>query len=85
MMYLFGGKEKEDKFLILANVRLRERVGAMSRISSIIEGLNVPVISMFSLPHRRSEGNRLYIRLHTKKLDKVKKALTEAGYKLDEE
>jgi acetoin utilization protein AcuB len=84
MMHLFGGKEKGDDFVVLANVRLRERVGAMSRISSIIEGLDVPVISMFSLPHRRSEGNRLYIRVHTGKLDEVKAALAEAGYNLDE-
>lgn len=84
VMHLFGGKEKGDKFVVLANVRLRERVGAMSRISSVIEGLNVPVIAMFSLPHRRSEGNRLYIRVHTDNVAKVKAALSEAGYKLDE-
>ncbi len=84
VMHLFGGKEKGDKFVVLANVRLRERVGAMSRISSIIEGLNVPVLSIFSLPHRRSEGNRLYIRVNTIKMDQVKKALSEAGYKLED-
>lgn len=84
VMHLFGGKEKGDKFVVLVNVRLRERIGAMSRIASIVEGLNVPVLSIFSLPHRRSEGNRLYIRVNTDKLAKVKKALSEAGYKLEE-
>lgn len=84
MMHLFGGEEEGDSFVVLANVRLRERVGAMSRIASIIEGLNVPVIAVFSLPHRRSEGNRLYIRVHAKDLEQVKNALGEAGYKLDD-
>lgn len=84
VMHLFGGKEEGDEFVALVNVRLRERVGAMSRIASIIEGLNVPVLSMFSLPHRRSEGNRLYIRVNTDKMDQVKNALSEAGYKLED-
>ena len=84
MMHLFGGKEDGDGFLVLANVRLRERIGAMSRIASIIEELNVPVLAMFSLPHRRAEGNRLYVRVQAQKMDEVKKALTEAGYKLED-
>ncbi len=83
VMHLFGAKEK-DSFVVLQNVRLKERIGAMSRIASIVEGLNVPVLAMFSLPHRRSEGNRLYIRVHTKDVAPVAKALAEAGYKLED-
>lgn len=83
VMHLFGAKQ-EDAFVVLANVRLRERIGAMSRIASIVEGQNVPVLALFSLPHRRQEGNRLYIRVPAKDLEKARKALGGAGYKLDD-
>jgi acetoin utilization protein AcuB len=84
VMHLFGDKDT-DSFVVLVNVRLKERVGAMSRIASVVEGQNVPVLGMFSLPHRRSQGNRLYIRLHTTDPAPVAKALAEAGYRLEED
>lgn len=77
---LFG--TEGDTMISLENVRLRERVGAMSRISSIIEGLDMPVVSIFSLPHRRSTGNRLFIRVGSQDASKVVEALKEAGYKI---
>jgi acetoin utilization protein AcuB len=83
VMHLFGDKDT-DSFVVLVNVRLKERVGAMSRIASVVEGQNVPVLGMFSLPHRRTQGNRLYMRLHTSDPSKVVQALTEAGYKVEE-
>jgi acetoin utilization protein AcuB len=83
VMHIFGDKDT-DSFVVLANVRLKERVGAVSRIASVAEGQNVPVLGMFSLPHRRTQGNRLYMRLHTSDPSKVVQALTEAGYKVEE-
>ena len=82
-MALFGSGEADSKLLVLKNVRLRERVGAMSRIASIIEALNVPVLSIFSLPHRQTPGNRLYIRLAAADTAPVVEALEEAGYILE--
>ncbi len=74
-----------DSILSLEKVHLRERVGAMSRIASIVEGLNLPVLGIFSLPHRRSAGNRLFIRVGSKDAAKAAAALTEAGYKVAED
>lgn len=76
------GYGEGDAILILENIKLKERVGAMSRIAGIIEGLNVPVLALFSLPHRRQTGHRLYLRVHTDKPQAVAEALTQAGYKL---
>ena len=79
-MGLLGSKDK-DEVITLENIELTQRVGAMSRIASIIEGLNVPVLAMFSLPHRRKPGfHRLYIRVHTTKTDKVIQELQANGY-----
>jgi hypothetical protein len=54
----------------------------MSRIASVVESLDVPILSMFSLPQRRSPGNRLYIRVCSKKTGPIVKALEKAGYKI---
>jgi len=83
VIHLFG-EQDQDRFVVLEDVRLRERVGAMSRIASVVEGLNVPVLGIFTLPHRRKEGNRLYIRVSTDDTAKVAQALQEAGYKLEQ-
>jgi len=75
------GTKDEDSMIVLENIDLTQRVGAMSRISSIIEGRGVPVLSMFSLPHRRKPGfHRLYIRVHTKDTAPVVKELAGQGY-----
>lgn len=79
---LLGYGEPDEHIIALENVHLKERVGAMSRISGIIEQLNVPVMAMFSLPQRRNPGRRLYVRVVTNDLGKVAKALTDNGYKI---
>ncbi len=77
---LLGTKEK-DTMLTLENIDLTQRVGAMSRIASIIEGHGVPVMAMFSLPHRRKPGfHRLYIRVHTKEIGNIIKDLQAHSY-----
>ncbi len=76
------GKGKDDRIITLRNVRLTERIGAMSRIASIIEGLKVPVLAMFSMPMRRKPGNRLFIRVQTSDTAPIEKALEEKGYKV---
>ncbi len=79
---LLGHGEEDEQVISLENVRLMERVGAMSRIAGIIEQLNVPVLGIFSLPQRRHAGRRLFIRVVTKDKAGVEKALVDNGYKL---
>ena len=76
------GKGKDDRIITLRNVRLTERIGAMSRIASIIEGLKVPVLAMFSMPMRRKPGNRLFIRVQASDTAPIERALEEKGYKV---
>jgi acetoin utilization protein AcuB len=76
------GDPATDSIVVLENVRLRERIGAMSRIASIIEGMDVPVLGMFSLPHRTKPGNRLHIRVHTKDTAPILAKLEEEGYRI---
>jgi acetoin utilization protein AcuB len=76
------GDPKTETIISLENIRLRETVGAMSRIASIIEGMDIPVLAMFSMPHRRSEGNRLIIRAAVKDASALEERLRAEGYKL---
>jgi acetoin utilization protein AcuB len=76
------GYGEGDHIIVLENIHLKERIGAMSRVSGIIEQLNIPVLAVFSLPQRRHPGRRLYIRVHTDKPQVVTDALAQAGYKL---
>lgn len=77
---IFGAGK--DSIISLENVHLRERVGAMSRIAAALETEGLPVLGIFSLPHRRSAGNRLFIRLGSKDVAKAQAALKAAGYKV---
>lgn len=72
----------KDRIITLRNVRLTERIGAMSRIASIIEAHKVPVLAMFSMPMRRKPGSRLFIRVQTSDTTAIEKALEEKGYKV---
>ncbi|MBI5524127.1 MAG: CBS domain-containing protein [Desulfarculus sp.] len=75
------GTKDQDSMITLENIDLSQRVGAMSRIASIIEGRGVPLLAMFSLPHRRSPGfHRLYIRVHTKDTAPLIQDLQAHGY-----
>jgi acetoin utilization protein AcuB len=76
------GYGQGDHIIVLENVHLDERVGAMSRISGTVEQLGVPILALFSLPQRRQPGSRLYLRVHSDKPQAVKDALVQAGYKL---
>ncbi|MCB2189424.1 MAG: CBS and ACT domain-containing protein [Deltaproteobacteria bacterium] len=80
---LFGTRET-DTLIELENVRLRENIGAMSQMAKLAEELNVPVVGIFSLPHRRRPGNRVYMRVQTKEPGPVVAALKEAGFQVAE-
>lgn len=76
------GSLEENTIIVLENIDLEKRVGALSRITGIIEGLGVPVLAAFSLPHRDSPGHRLHLRLKTKNIDPVIKELQKNEYKI---
>lgn len=79
---LFGDPRRES-FIELENLQLDQRIGAMSRIAGIVEGHDLPVLAMFSMPQRRHPGHqRLYIRVQGKKIEAVIQDLQEQGYKL---
>ena len=78
------GSQSEDKIIFLENLQLTERIGALSRIAGIIEGHNVPVLSMYSMPQRRNPGYRLYIRIRTKDVAPIMADLAANGYKVGE-
>jgi len=74
------GDREHDSIIILENVRLRQTIGALSRIASIIEAHDIPVLGIFTLPHRRRPGNRLYIRVGTKDTEQLCRDLEAEGY-----
>jgi acetoin utilization protein AcuB len=75
------GTKDEDTVITLENIDLTQRVGAMSRIASIVEAHGVPVLAMFSLPHRRKPGfHRLYIRVHTRQIAEIVQDLQANAY-----
>ena len=76
------GSPKENSIISLEKVDLEKRVGALSRITGIVEGLGVPVLAAFSLPHRNSPGHRVHLRIKTKKLAPVIQELEKNGYKV---
>lgn len=79
---LFGDPGQES-IIELENLQLDQRIGAMSRIAGIVEGHNLPVLAMFSMPQRRHPGHqRLYIRVKAKKVAEVVRDLQDQGYKL---
>lgn len=76
------GDPAENSIICVEGVRLRSRVGQLANITSIIAAENVPVMGVFSIPHRDNPGHRVYIRLATKSPEGVIKALEEKGYKV---
>ena len=81
MVHIFGTRKKSE-IISLENVGPKESVGVFRKITEVIEPLNVPVLAMFSLPHRHSEAHRIYIRVETKKTKPVINALKEAGFEI---
>lgn len=76
------GSPDENSIICLENIDLEKRVGALSRITGIIESLGVPVLAAISLPHRNTPGHRLHLRLKTKNVDPVIQELQKNEYKV---
>ena len=76
------GSPAENTIIAVENIDLEQRIGALSRITSIVEGLGVPVMAAFSLPHRNSPGHRVHLRLKTKNVAPVVAELQKNGYRL---
>lgn len=83
MIQIFGTRA-ESEIITLENVGADESIGVFRRIAEVIEKLEVPILAMFSLPHRRTEGWRIYIRLKAKKNKPVVQALKAAGFIIGE-
>ena len=78
------GDREQDAIITLENVRLRQTIGAVSRIASIIEAHDIPVLGIFTLPQRRQPGNRLYIRVGTTDTSQLCQDLEAEGYLIGE-
>lgn len=83
MVHIFGTRKKSE-ILTLENVGPKESVGVFRKITEIVEGLNVPILAMFSLPHRQSDAHRIYVRVETKKTKPVIDALKKAGFAISD-
>lgn len=81
LVHLFGQTD-DSQLITLENIDLENKLGQFSRISTLIEKMGIPVLAIFSLPHRQQEGHRVFIRVKTKKTDPVKKMLVKEGFSL---
>jgi acetoin utilization protein AcuB len=84
MIGIFGTRTNSE-IIGLESVGAEDSVGVFRRIAEIIEKQDVPILAMFSLPHRRQEGWRIYIRVKTKNIKPIVKALKDAGYNIGEQ
>lgn len=82
-MYVIGGNPG-DSHVVIDGVDIENHLGCMSDIARIVEKRGVPVNAIFSLPHRASQGHRLYVRAKTEHIDGLKADLGAAGYKLED-
>lgn len=83
LTHLFG-QDDESKIITLEDIPLLEKQGEFSRLADFIEGQGVQVLAIFSLPHRSKEGARVFVRVHTDKVDTLVKALKKEGYIIQE-
>ena len=56
-----------SEIITLENIELQEKLGEFSKIATLIEEQGVPVLAIFSLPHRQKSGHRVFVRVQTKK------------------
>lgn len=83
LVHLLGPGD-ESEIITLDNIELEEKPGEFSKIATLIEKQGIPVLSIFSLPHRNKEGHRVFIRVKTKKTESLTKEIKKAGYTLQE-
>ncbi len=74
----------DSEIITLDNIDLENKLGEFSKIATMIEKQGVPVLAIFSLPHREKEGHRVFIRVKTKKTEPLIKELVKSGYTLQE-
>lgn len=82
-LHVIGGNPG-DSHVVLDGVDLENHLGCMSDIARIVEKRGVPVSAIYSLPHRASQGHRLYVRAKTEYIDDLRADLAAAGYKLED-
>ncbi|MBU0513823.1 MAG: CBS domain-containing protein [Proteobacteria bacterium] len=82
MMEIFGVMDRDSWLIALTNVDLE--LGGFRQIADILDKYPVTILGMFSLPHRRTELSRVFIRMRGKGVDDVKKALVDAGYEIED-
>lgn len=76
------GPDDTSEIITLENIEIEETLGEVSKISTLVERQGVPVLAIFSLPHRQTKGHRVFIRVKCKKTDQLKKEIQKAGYTL---
>lgn len=83
MLSIFG-TGKTSSIIVLEGVELVQSLGAISKIAGTAEKRGVPVVAIFSLPHRNQPGSRVYLRVRTTNPGGIKSDLVNAGYRLSE-
>jgi acetoin utilization protein AcuB len=81
MMQLFGHNVKEE-IIILEDVDVQ--LGTIGKLTALVEGLGIKVVSVFSIPRRTTDLMRVYIRIKSDKKSVVEEALKNAGYAVTE-
>lgn len=82
-MHVIGARAGQS-VVVLEGVDIQNDLGAMSRIARIVESHGAPVEAIFSLPHRASQGHRVYIRAKTEQAQSLRGDLAAAGYKVEQ-
>jgi acetoin utilization protein AcuB len=77
MMQLFGHNVKEE-IIIMEDVDVE--LGTISKLSALVEGLGIKVVSIFSIPRRTTDLMRVYVRIKSDKKGVAEDALKKAGY-----
>jgi len=73
-----------SQIITLENVDLEEKLGKFSKVATLIENQGVPVLAIFSLPHRSREGHRVFIRVKARDTAPLEEELRKEGYCLQE-
>jgi acetoin utilization protein AcuB len=82
MMEIFGVMDPSSWLIALVNVDLE--MGGFRQLSDILDKSPVTVLGMFSLPMRSVDRSRVFVRMRGKGIEEAKKALTAAGYQIED-
>ena len=84
MVHIFGTRAQSE-ILCLQNAGSEDSVGDFRRIAQFMEERQIPILAMFSLPRRDSEGLAVYVRVKTKDTDRLWEELRQNGYETCDE